>query len=230
MTTRSALRRTARSLAAPAVVCLTLTALAAPAAAARPDSSSSVRSGDRASVSWTELDPGNTLGLPGNTHVGNLWVEDGAYGTFAYGVIVDLDCDPGETPAGGHGDPGTCDPAGERFLDGDQVDLTVSDTTARLTGTLVVSNGGHGEPGSVLARVPADITWTSTTALSRYRGSSTYTDSTGSYRSRTTGLRSAPATTVVTGSLGRMGFADDRDDVSSGTFETYTETSRQRTR
>jgi hypothetical protein len=228
--TRPFLRRASRALAVPAVACLTVGALAAPAAAARPDSSSSVRSGDRAFVSWTEQDPDDVLGLPGNTHVGNLYVEDGAYGTWVFGEILDLECGPGQTPDGGHGGPGSCEHVGVRFLHGESVDLVTSGQTARLTGTLVVSNGGHGGPDDVIALVPADITWTASAGLSRYRGTNTYTDANVSYRSRVTGLRSDVARTVVTGTLGRMGFADDADDVARGSFETYTEQSRERMR
>lgn len=237
MTTIPALRRRTAAIAVPVAACLAVSAMASPAAAARPDSSSTVRSGERASVSWTELDPGNLLGLPGNTHVGNLFVEDGSFG-FSFGQILDLECEPGEEPGGGHeGGPGECDfalnAAGEpsiRFLDGLDLSLSVSGSTATLTGPIQVSNGGHGEPDSVLAVVQANITWTTTTDLVRYRASNTYVEGGISYRSRTTGLRSDPAKTVVTGFLGGMGFADDADDVSQGSFETYTETSRERIR
>ncbi len=120
------------------------------------------------------MDEGNALGLPGNTHVGFLEVQDGSFETFAYGWIVDWACDPGETP-GGHEGLGTCDFVQARSLQGDDLDLVVDDRTARLTGEIVVTNGGHGEPGTVLARVPADVTWTSSTDLLRFRGTSSYT-------------------------------------------------------
>lgn len=230
MTVPSALRRKAVVLAVPGVACLTVAALAAPAAAARPDSSSSTRSGVQAFVQWTEHDPMDVLGLPGNTHVGSLDVEDGAFGTFAFGKIFDLECGPGQVPGGSHGGPGTCEHVGVRVLQGEDVDLVATATSATLSGTLEVSNGGHGGPGSVVNRVPATVTWTSSTGLSRYRASNSYSDGSVTYRSRTSGLRSDPATTTVTGSLGRMGFADDPDDVSVGAFQTYTETWRERMR
>ncbi len=231
MTARRAPRLQTAALAVPTAVCVALTAFAAPAAAARPDSSTSVRSGERASVSWTELDPGDALGLPGNTHVGQLWIEDTPFGVFADGVIFDYECDPGEVP-GGHEGPGTCDDRGARFLSatGPDSTLTVSGSTAQFSGTLTVSNGGHGEPGTVLAQVPATITWSTSSAMERYRASSTYTEKGISYRSRVTGLRADVETTTVGGALGRMGFADDEDDVATGTFETYTETFRERIR
>ena len=169
------------------------------------------------------------LGLPGNTHVGQLFVEDGSFGSFASGVISDFECEPGQVP-GGHGDPGTCTPMGDRFLFAEGGALTVSGSTATFTGTITVTNGGHGEPGSVLAQVPATVTWTSSAGLIRYRATSTYVEQGISYRSRVTGLRSDAATTVVSGALGRMGFADDADDVSVGDFQTFTEVSRERIR
>ena len=228
MITRPALSRTAR-LALPAAACLAVTAIAAPASAARPDSNSSVRSAESASVSWTELDPDNTLGLPGNTHVGQLFVDDSVWGTYASGVISDFECAPGQVP-GSHGDPGTCTPMGERFLFSEGGTLTVSDSTATFTGIITVSNGGHGGDGTVLAEVPATVTWTSSGSLVRFRATHSYTEHGISYRSRVTGLRSDPATTVVGGALGQMGFADDTDDVSVGSFESYTEVSRERMR
>ncbi len=194
-----------------------------------PDSGSSVRSGERADVSWTELDPRDALGLPGNTHVGFLGVEDGAFGTFAFGDIADYACGPGETP-GGHDGPGTCDLRQVRFLQGEGGSLTVSGSTATWSGTLVVSNGGHGEPGGVLGRVSGNITWTSSAELVRFRETVTFVDGKSTFASRVSGLRSDFRTTTVTGALGRMGFADDADDVSRGQFRTFTETSRERIR
>ena len=229
MTARPALSRTLRAVAAPAAACLAVAALASPAAAARPDGSTNVRSGQSAFVSWTELDPDNLLGLPGNTHVGNFFADSGVFGTFAGGEIADFECAPGQVP-GGHGAPGTCTPMGVRFLDGSNGQLTVTDRTARFTGTVVVSNGGHGEPGTVLATVPASITWTSSADLIRYRETFTFTEAGTSFRSRVTGLRSDVSTTRVGGALGRMGFADDADDVSKGQFRSFTEVSRERIR
>lgn len=228
MIARPTLSRTGR-IAAPALACLALAALASPASAGRPDGSTNVRSGERASVTWTELDPTDALGLPGNTHVGNLSVDDGVFGSFAFGEIADHQCEPGQLP-GGHGDPGTCTLMGVRFLKAEGGGLTVTDRTATFTGTITVSNGGHGEPGSVLAQVPATVTWTSSADLVRYRESFTIVDGKVSYRSRVTGTRSDAATTVVGGALGRMGFADDADDVSVGEFRSFTEVSRERIR
>ena len=135
----------------------------------------------------------------------------------------------GQVP-GGHGSPGTCALKGTRFLEGRGSGLTVTDSTATFRGTIVVSNGDHGEPGSVLAQVPATITWTTSGDMVRFRETVTFVDGTTSYRSRVSGTRTDAATTVVGGALGRMGFADDADDVSVGEFRTVTEVSRERIR
>lgn len=229
MIPRTTLSRTTR-FAAPALACLAVAAMASPASAGLPDGSSSVRSGERAFVSWTELDPSDVLTLPGNTHVGNLSIDDGAYGSFAYGEIADFQCEPGQVPGGGHGDPGTCTLMGVRSLKAQDGALTVTDRTATFTGTITVSNGGHGEPGSVLARVAASVTWTSSADLVRFRETFSVVDGKLSYRSRVSGTRSDVASTDVTGFLGRMGFADDADDVSVGEFRSFTEVSRERIR
>ncbi len=59
--------------------------------------------GEYVNVSWTELDPDDLLGLPGNVHVGYLYAEAGPYGSYFYGNVTDFDCDDGEVPWGGHG-------------------------------------------------------------------------------------------------------------------------------
>lgn len=228
MNPRPALSRSA-GVALPVLACVTVAAMASPASAARPDSSSSVRSGTTAHVSWTELDPADALGLPGNTHIGFLGVQNGAYGNFAYGSIADFECEPGQVPSG-HGDTGGCTFVQERFLDSQDGTLTVAGRTATFDGTVTVSNGGHGEPGSVLAQVDASIVWTSSTDPVRFRETHSYVEGKTSYRSRVTGTRSDVASTVVTGTLGRMGFADEADDVSVGSFSSFTETSRERMR
>ncbi len=53
-------------------------------------------------ISWTENDPDNLLGLPGNVHVGFMFGYDDQWGRYIFGNITDWECDPGETP-GGHG-------------------------------------------------------------------------------------------------------------------------------
>ena len=223
--------RTAK-VALPALACLTVAAMASTASAARPDGGRNTYSGASAYVSWTELDPKNLLGLPGNTHVGWLDVQDGgAWGGGVYGSIVDFQCEKGQIPDP-HGGPGACTFMQERNLQSEDGTLTVSDSTAAFKGTIIVTNGGHGGDGDVLARVPANVTWKSTARLTRFRSTNSYDDRGWgiSYRSRMSGLRSDETSTVVGGALGRMGFTDDADDVSGGAFRTFTETSRERTR
>lgn len=58
--------------------------------------------GNTINISWTEVDLDNSLGLPGNTHVGYLYAEQGPYGDYLYGAVTDFDCAPGQTPWGGH--------------------------------------------------------------------------------------------------------------------------------
>jgi hypothetical protein len=60
--------------------------------------------GEYLNLSWTEYDPDDVLGLPGNVHIGYLYLDRGPYGTYFYGNVTDFDCDEGETPyGGGHG-------------------------------------------------------------------------------------------------------------------------------
>lgn len=223
---RSALR-TAAVLATAVPV-----ALAAPAVAAPPDRFTSKTSGGQAFVQWTEHDLANTLGLPGNTHLGFLSVYQMPGFSDVSGAIEDWDCDPGEVPGGGHGEPqqGVCDLMGVRFLQGAEdtayhVDLRSG--TATLTGTIVVTNGGHGEPGSVLARVPADVTWTADGPTYTFRRTETWSDGTASFSSAT---RGSGFNATVSGALGRMGFADDTDDEAFGQAEQWQERSRTRIR
>ncbi len=53
-------------------------------------------------INWTEKDPDDLLGLPGNVHVGFLFGTEDQWGRWFWGAITDWDCDPGEVP-GGHG-------------------------------------------------------------------------------------------------------------------------------
>ena len=89
---------------------LTLQALAigvaAPIVLAMPAQAGVTRTsgtGEFINVSWTEMDPDDLLGLPGNVHVGYLYAESGPYGSYFYGNVTDFDCDEGEVPWGGHG-------------------------------------------------------------------------------------------------------------------------------
>ena len=238
-------------------------------------------SGQNIDVSWTEYDPDDLLGLPGNVHIGYLYADSGPYGSYVSGSVSDFDCDEGETPwgGGGHGiaeeivDDGAeavatatvdaieavadsnesvidaadvvaavqselddaitdtiadefeeypaCDYIQDRFLDGTGTTTLTVDTkakVARITGTLTVTNGGHGEPGNVLATPPVDITirggeWEQYEYSWKVRGR-TYR-----YSDWQKGTRYYGGT--VTGRVGAMGLADDADDASYGGFTSY---------
>lgn len=118
-----------------------------------------------------------------------------------------------------------CDYLQDRFLDGSgttTLTVDVRSQTARLTGTLTVSSGGHGEPGGVLGNPPVDISisggeWErfeysyssrSTTATSKFE-----------YSDWQKGTRYYGG--EVTGAIGAMGLADDADDASYGGFGAY---------
>lgn len=83
--------------------------LVLPLAASTGADAGSVRTkgtGRSFNIGWTEYDPADVLGLPGNVHVGFLWFEDGPWGTYGFGHVADFDCDEGEVPWGGHGGHG----------------------------------------------------------------------------------------------------------------------------
>ncbi|NNF56400.1 MAG: hypothetical protein HKN03_18385 [Acidimicrobiales bacterium] len=240
--------------------------------------------GSSFNISWTEYDPDNLLGLPGNVHIGYLYAESGPYGDYAYGGVTDFECDPGESPWGGHGhsvvvdetddvatdaiddainavvDSGavsidatvvvgavgsqlddeiidvieeefpSCDFIQDRYIDGTgtaTVTIDMKKQIGSITGTLTVSNGGHGEPGQVLGRPPVNLTirggqWEKSTWSSTYEGQNyKYSNSqTGTYYYGGT----------VSGNVGPMGFADDADDESYGGFGSYTFKAAERIR
>ncbi len=218
-------RRAGAALALPAAAAL-LVGAAAPAAA--DDVAYSKRSGERITLSWTEQDPKDLLRAPGNVHIGFLDLEDSKAQPFLFGVIDDFQCDPGEVPGHGEEGEGLCELVGQRTLESDDFAVTVVPTTrkARLTGVLAVTAGGHGGPGGVLARPRIDVTMVSQ-RLGRYSTTETWQDETYSYRSTVTG-RMSSGRMSVRGSIGAMGFADDADDQSSGSFQTFTEVRRER--
>jgi len=83
-----------------AVAVLAIVATAVPVGA---DTIRSRGSGQHFHTSWTEYDPDDILGLPGNVHIGYLSAWTDQYGTYSYGGVTDFECDPGESPWGGHG-------------------------------------------------------------------------------------------------------------------------------
>ncbi len=242
MNRTTARRTTARRAAAAAVALASLALTAGPAAAAPPDSYASRTSGASADAEWTEYDPDDVLGAPGNVHSGFLKAYKNAEGTDVFGWIEDWQCDAGEVPGyGGHGEEGEepeegfCDPMGERFLspawddatDRPLVTLTadVRSGVARLTGRLVVSDGGHGD-GTTLGSPAVDMTWTGVGTPFKSTWTETVRDGDQTYSVRARGEGYSTAT--VSGFIGRMGFTDDEDDTSSGEFRTFREMSRTR--
>jgi hypothetical protein len=121
--------------------------------------------------------------------------------------------------------PPACDYIQDRFLGAEDegvatATFTVDSKTDTLTvsGYLVVSNGGHGEPGTVLGRPPINLTvqggdWQK--YESSYKGSSA--DYSYSYWQKGTDLYGG----TVSGAIGGMGFADDEDDESFAGFGSF---------
>lgn len=227
-----------QALALALAVPLAAVTLVAPAGAAPPDTYSSRTSGGQAFAQWTEYDVDDDLGLPGNVHVGYLSVYQQPGYTDVSGAVEDYDCKEGEVPGGGGHfedepgeDPnGLCDFLGVRFLSGygsTTFSVDVKSGTAKLTGTLEVSSGGHGDPGETLAQPPVNMTWTAAGSTYSFRRTEAWSDGTTSYRSRVTGTG---FDATISGAIGRMGFADDADDESGGNVETWREMSRTRIR
>lgn len=228
-------------------------------------------------ASWTEYDPDNILGLPGNVHVGYLGFDSGPYGDYFYGNVTDFDCPAGVHPWGGHGviiddaaqiaenaiedainkvidEGGTsidgiaiteaiqeelsdkvpeaitevfeeegpvCEYIQDRFLERNESTKFTVDTAAkvaRITGTISVTSGGHGEPGNLLATPPIDLTVTGGN-WNKYE--STYKGSGEGYKYSSWYQGTSYDGGVVTGAIGAMGFADDADDQSFVGFGSY---------
>ncbi len=233
-------------------------------------------------VSWTEYDPEDLLGIPGNVHVGYLSGYDEQYGKFLYGDVTDFECDPGEVPwGGGHGVeavvaegqlsadagekkaldaiiasgaktikaetvidsiltsldedvpefieeefPPACDHIQVRFLSGQDekgkqtatFTVDAKKETVTVSGNLIVSAGGHGEPGGILGQPPIIMTITGgdwQKYESSYKGSGQ--DYSYSYWQKGTDLYGG----AVSGRIGGMGFDDDADDESFGGFGSF---------
>lgn len=201
-----------------------------PPAPLPPDVSSSRTSYQTANVSWTEVDAGPDDPVPGNWHLGNLYVQRSGYGLDVFGSIDDFQCDPGEVPGhGGHPvapgepEPAACESLGTRFLSASPtLAFTVDIPGGRLNlrGALIASAGGHDGPGAELGRPGVDITWKKAGSFYRYSRSETWEDDTRAFSSSTRGLGWQAA---VSGTLGPMNFTDDADDASFGNAEQYTE-------
>lgn len=238
------MRSTARALAVLGLGLPLVVGVAGPAAATAtppplpPDESSSRTTYQTANVSWTEVDAGPDDPVPGNWHLGNLFVQRSGFGMDVFGSIDDFQCDPGETPGfGGHGiapgEPapgGQCDSLGTRFLNASPTlafTVDIPGGTVRLRGALIASSGGHDGPGAELGRPGVDITWKKGGSFYRYTRAETWEDDTRSFSSSTRGLGWQA---TMSGTLGPMNFTDDADDVSFGSSEQYTERTRARSK
>jgi hypothetical protein len=178
-------------------------------------------SGYSADTSWTQID-GTPLGSAfGNVHIGWLEAREISKGRAdVYGYILDFDCEEGKLPGhGGHGvfedeEPPVedgCVHVGERYIEGGTNLLLTVDkklTKARLTGTLTLYGGGHGDEG-VVGRPPVDIIWTGVGGTYTSRFSETYKgeDGTYTYRGTSTGRQA-----TMGGTMGPMGFDPDFSD------------------
>lgn len=122
--------------------------------------------------------------------------------------------------------PPFCDPLPVRFLSGQDdkgnptatFKVDAKKETLTVKGNLIVSSGGHGEPGNVLGRPPINMTMTGgdwNKYESSYKGSGK--DYSYSYWQKGTDFYGGK----VTGAIGAMGFADDKDDESWGGFGSF---------
>lgn len=229
-----------RTGVAAAAVTLALLLLGVGAAPADARSSFMSRtSGSSAETYWTQVDGVEPGTSPlGNVHIGSLYAYETTRGQAeVYGSISDWDCPVGELPwDGGPHDassqaweeeppPSNCQWKGSRFIEAYGIAFMVDKklTQARLTGTLTVYGGGHGE-GGVIGRPYADIIWTGVGGVFtdkhtyRYRDAGTMEASTwlSSNRSATMG-----------GILGPMGFDPD---LSGGSISSFRTSSKFRTR
>lgn len=233
-------RQRAAAVAVTAVLALLLLLLGAAPADAR-SSFMSRASGVAASTYWTQVDgtPTGTSAL-GNVHIGDLYAYETTKGKAdVFGFIEDWDCEEGELPWGGgpHAadepwppdeeppPPGGCEWKGFRFIESSDVPFSVDKklSQARLTGTLTVYGGGHGEEG-VVGRPYADVIWngvgdvTTEKFTFRYReGGTTYTST---YESTSRGA-------TMAGVLGPMGFDPD---LSGGWISNFKTSTKERTK
>lgn len=180
-------------------------------------------SGINAGTEWVEFGtlPG---GVPGNAHVGSLWIDQSSSNVEVDGKVADWTCPEGERPPGGggphaeHEEPETnCEFEGFRFISGGDVTFTMDRklNTARLTGTLFVENHDGGNS----AAPPVDMTLTGVGSTSKSVETYRSTEDGSRYQYRyTTQSRKAG----IDGFIGAMGFTDDTDDESFAYMSRYT--------
>lgn len=96
--------------------------------------------GSSFNISWTEYDPDDLLRLPGNVHIGYLYAESGPYGDYTYGGVTDFECDPGESPYGGHGHSVVVDEASDVASDAidDAINAVVASGAVSIDAGLVI--------------------------------------------------------------------------------------------
>lgn len=229
------MRTTTRAALAAALTIPLIAGLTAPSVAGTKSNYRST--GSTATVQWIEF--GALPGVDGNVHSGYLNAS-GDRTVQAWGFVTDWTCPDGELPpdfGGGHGGgieaqheppPTNCEWHSERFIESGPGDLTLTMDrklgSARLTGTVQVSN--HGGGGGVATPTVA-ITWTGVGATS----TNTFSEETvDEYGNRW--LYSGSQTTregEVSGRIGAMDF-DEADDIVFGSFGTYKFTERTRVR
>lgn len=118
-----------------------------------------------------------------------------------------------------------CDLIGVRFLNatepdgtGPTVQVVVDPKTkqATMTGYLVVTDGGHGEPSNVLARPPVNI---KVEGGIKYREENSYSvRGPDFYFANSSKIDRYNEASVVEGRIGAMGFVDDPDDASFASY------------
>lgn len=114
-----------------------------------------------------------------------------------------------------------CDYIQDRFLDGtDTVTFSVdaANVVLTVTGTLTVYGAGHGEPGDVLGRPPINMTITGGD-WQKYKYTTAWWGEGYQYTDSREGTDFYGG--VVSGAIGAMGFDDDPDDTSWGSFGTF---------
>jgi len=215
-----------RRLAVLASAILTIVAtVAAPVGAAEMYLSKT--SGNNATASWAQYD-GMTVGSAfGNVHIG--WLE--AYSTskgvgdvFMY--IDDFDCEPGQTPYGGHGDTedGACLYVGTRWGSGYGLTFTIDKkfNSAHVTGSIELYGGGHGSEG-VVGTPQLNVIWTGYGSTASNTYSYRWVQDGTTYTQR---YRGTSRSASVDGTIGPMGFAPD----TYGALSSYKSHSAQRSK
>ena len=187
-------------------------------------------SGRMATVDWLEV--GTLPNIDGNIHFGFMYIEDLGQGrSNIFGIVEDLQCPAGFIPdgpfGGGHGEEpeeSPCDPVGTRFIDGGDTTFVMDRkfATARLTGTLAVSD--HGTP---LGNPVVDMTLTGFGATSSGSDRGSFSDENGSFSYR---YAYTQRQATVSGRIGPMVFDNVPFEYSSATMGTFKSASRERIR